>query len=200
MPGFINTPAPVETLWGTPQTADERLPGVWFVTTGSHGGFVLSDERQAAMPESLRLEDRYYEEDVNWALVVMALEKELRQAGDALIDIELPIAQQTVQNWLPARYQGFTGIVLEPRDSHILRRKAEYEANLGEIIVTAAWGDWADWVPKGKVGVVRQKLSAVSHLAQPIYEGPQHKGLVDQERYDSARINSFASLGVITIP
>ena len=71
MPDFASTPAPVHTLWDTPDMATQRLPGVWWVTTPSHGGFVLSDERQAAMPEALRLDSIYYEEDVNWSLVVI---------------------------------------------------------------------------------------------------------------------------------
>lgn len=69
MPAFASTPAPVHTLWDTPDMATQRLPGVWWVKTPSHGGFVLSDERQAAMPEALRLDSIYYEEDVNWTLV-----------------------------------------------------------------------------------------------------------------------------------
>ena len=58
MPAFASTPAPVHTLWDTPDMATQRLPGIWWVKTPSHGGFVLSDERQAAMPEALRLEVR----------------------------------------------------------------------------------------------------------------------------------------------
>jgi hypothetical protein len=50
MPAFASTAAPVHTLWDAPQTAEQRLPGISSVSTASHGGFVLSDERQAAMP------------------------------------------------------------------------------------------------------------------------------------------------------
>ena len=47
-------PAPVETIWGVPDTTNQVLPGVWHVKTPSHGGYVLSDERQASMPDALR--------------------------------------------------------------------------------------------------------------------------------------------------
>ncbi|MDD1449734.1 hypothetical protein NHF48_000475 [Sphingomonas sp. H160509] len=33
MPAFTSTPAPVHTLWDIPDTAIQRLPGIWFVTT-----------------------------------------------------------------------------------------------------------------------------------------------------------------------
>jgi hypothetical protein len=56
MPKFNPTETPRETLWGAPQTATQLLPGIWEVHTASHGGMILSDERQAAMPAALRLD------------------------------------------------------------------------------------------------------------------------------------------------
>ena len=44
------------------------------------GGFVLSNERQAAVPDALRLEMKSYEEDVDWSLVIYAFTTELRRA------------------------------------------------------------------------------------------------------------------------
>ncbi len=70
MTRFTTCPAPVSTLWGKPDTAVQILPGIWEVTTPSHGGFVLSDERQAAMPDELRLDGVFYEEDCDWARVL----------------------------------------------------------------------------------------------------------------------------------
>ena len=54
MPAFASTPAPVHTLWDAPEMATQRLAGIWSVRTRSHGGFVLSDERQAAHYEKWR--------------------------------------------------------------------------------------------------------------------------------------------------
>ena len=196
MPTFASTPAPVTTLWGTPDTAEERLPGVWHISTPSHGGFVLSDERQAAMPGSLRLESVSYEEDVDWSLVALAFETELRASDDRLLDIELDLAHQTARNWHPDRYAAFTGKRVEPHDSYVLRRRRAYQAQVGETVVVSASGDWAPGVPKGMVGVVGQRLAGVNHLGHPRYEGPLVKGLVAKERYDSSElVNSFAAIG-----
>lgn len=196
MPAFTSTLAPVETLWGKPDTATERLPGIWDVSTPSHGGLVLSDERQAAMPESLRLDGPSYEKHVDWSLVVLAFEAELRRSNDRLLDIELPLAHQTARNWRPARYAAFTGTVVEPRDSYVLRRQAAYEAQIGKIVVVSAFGDWADWVPKGKVGLIGQRLRSVDHLGFPAHEGPQHRALADACRYDSGKtVNAFDDIG-----
>jgi hypothetical protein len=57
MPAFSPTPAPVMTIWDAPVTANQRLPGIWHVTTASHGGFILSEERQAASVQLDRLRE-----------------------------------------------------------------------------------------------------------------------------------------------
>lgn len=201
MPDFASTPAPVHTLWETPDMATQRLPGVWWVTTPSHGGFVLSDERQAAMPEALRLDSIYYEEDVNWSLVVIGFEAELAKVKDQNFDIERDLAHQTARHWRPSQYGAFTGEVITPSDSYVLKKVEILEASIGEIGVRSASGDWADWVPKGKVGVTGQRIAGCDHLGFVRYEGPDFTGLCDAVQYDSTRpVNTFAALGVELLP
>lgn len=61
------------TPWGYADTVEDIAPGIKFVSTPSHGGFILSDERKAQVPEHYReyaaswskgWGDNYYEEDV----------------------------------------------------------------------------------------------------------------------------------------
>ncbi len=111
---FASTPAPVHTLWGTPDMATQRLPGIWWVKTPSHGGFVLSDERQAAMPKALRLENIHYEEEVDWTLVILGFKAEFAALNDPYFDIEHGIAHQTARHWRPQLYGAFTGQVITP--------------------------------------------------------------------------------------
>jgi hypothetical protein len=194
---FASTPAPVHTLWDTPDMATQRLPGVWWVKTPSHGGFVLSDERQAAMPEALRLESVYYEEDVNWTLVILGFEAEFATLKDPHFDIERSIAHQTARHWLPHRYGAFTGQMVTPSDSYVLKKVETVEAAIGEIGVRSAFGDWADWVPAGKVGVYGQRIAGCDHLGFTRYDGPEFKGLCDAAAYEAGRpVNTFAALGV----
>lgn len=201
MPAFTSTPAPDLTPWGPAETATERLPGVFQVTTPSHGGFILSEERQAAMPEALRLAGTAYEEDVDWSLVVIAFASELKAAGDHLTGFEIDLAHQTARNWRPDRYAAFTGKPVEPRDSYILRSIRTHEALIGEIVVVSAFGDWANWVPKGKTGVIGRKLASVDHLGHPTYEGPEHRALVDTARYKaSASPHGFVAIGAEIMP
>ena len=79
MTPFQPSPQPDTTPWDAPDRADQVLPGIWRVWTPSHGGYVLSDERQAAMPDALRRDDPFYEEDVDYALVLYAFGSEFRR-------------------------------------------------------------------------------------------------------------------------
>ena len=80
--------------WGQVQHSKEYPQGIAFVETASHGGFYVPAETVAKMPEALRafvpfahntsdpLNEcaRWYEEDCDWAIVVLAF-PELFQLG-----------------------------------------------------------------------------------------------------------------------
>ena len=123
MPKFNMTETPRETLWGAPQTATQLLPGIWEVHTSSHGGMILSDERQAAMPAALRLDSTSYEEDVDWALVVLGFANEFAGLPTKGFDLLVQNARASVRAWHPDRYAAHTGEAVETSDSPILRRR-----------------------------------------------------------------------------
>lgn len=60
--------------WGQPDEVREIIPGVIWITSPSHGGIVLSNERNAAMPDYMRRSDAVYEEDCNWPLPIYAFD------------------------------------------------------------------------------------------------------------------------------
>ena len=197
---FASSPRPDHSPWGRLQTATQRLPGIWHVTTASHGGFLLSDERQAAMPAVLRRDDGAYEEDVDWTRVMLAFEREWRTTRDPLLDLELRLAHDIARNWLPEAYGAFTGKAVPARDSHVLRRRAAYEAAIGDYVSTSAYGDWADWVPAGKVGLVFRKVAGVDALGFADYTADQMYGLVDKDRYATrGEVETFESLGAVRV-
>jgi len=74
----------METIWGHTQTIEELAPGIQFVTTASHGGVVLSDERKEQIPWAIKPftgDRRYWEEDIDWAVPYLVFERELREHG-----------------------------------------------------------------------------------------------------------------------
>ncbi|MGB3472091.1 MAG: hypothetical protein WBA51_14830 [Erythrobacter sp.] len=200
MPQFHSCELPRDSIWGTPQHATQLLPGIWEVRTASHGGIILSDERQAAMPEALRLDTVSYEEDVDLSLVLLAFETEFASLPTKGIDLLIDNARASVKAWHPDRYTAFSGEAVDLNDSHVLRRRAAYTEQIGRYVVVSASGDWADWVPHGKVGVVARRVSRVDALGHADYEGEPIHGLVDKDAYDSSRIvNGFDEIGAVRI-
>lgn len=69
--------------WGPVQHQELLAPGIVRVMTAGHGGLVLSPERLQAMPNRYKLNEygtgRYFEEDCEWALVVLAFPDEFSQ-------------------------------------------------------------------------------------------------------------------------
>ena len=64
-----------------------------------------------------------------------------------------------------------------------MRTREAYRAAIGEFCTTTAWGDWADWVPEGKVGVIARKVVSVNHLGRPTYADDELCALVDKDAY-----------------
>ena len=182
MSRFQPTLRPDHCPWGGIDHAEQVHSGIWRVSTPGHGGFILSDEHQAAMPASLALDDVNYEEDVDYALVVLAFAAEFEKAGTAGTQL-VRNAHDTVRNWHPNRYASFIGRPIEARDSHVLALRDAYRARIGRAVVVAAFGDWAEWVPPGKTGVVARTLIGCDQLARPIYGSDDHRALVDADRY-----------------
>jgi hypothetical protein len=184
MQQFPNTPRPIGSYWGAVQTAEEAVPGIWIVTTASHGGFILSDERQVAMPEALRLEQHSYEEDCNWALPVLAFEEEF--AGSTIATPSLiQLARDTVRCWQPDRYTAFNGEAVAENQSYVLKERAKYQRVIGQMIACSAFGGWADWVPDGMVGFVAREVTGVDHLGHASYGADEHWMLADKTRWDA---------------
>lgn len=184
MQQFANTPRPTESIWGRVQTATEVIPGLWMVTTASHGGIILSDERQVAMPEALRLDAPSYEEDCNWALPVLAFETEFAGTTMGTPD-QLQLARDTVRCWKPDRYTAFTGEAVAENQSYVLKERAKYQQVIGQVIACSAWGDWAQWVPDGMIGFVARKVTGVDHLGHASYAHDEQWMLADKGRWDA---------------
>ncbi|MHC2552400.1 DUF7007 domain-containing protein [Bradyrhizobium elkanii] len=149
---YQRSDCPKSSPWGAIQDKRELAPGIWSVSTAGHGGIKLSRERNAAMPDYMRNEGGWYEEDCEWAKAAVVHPIGFQNVVGGRTEFEL--AMETFRNWHSNEYERFTGVLLEKgqstvRDEHLFRVE-----NHDNFVVTAAWGDWAHWVPKGKVGVV----------------------------------------------
>lgn len=63
------------TIWGYADSVREIAAGIVSISTPSHGGYILSEERMKEMPEYFRLcsftKDNHFEEDASWCAVAL---------------------------------------------------------------------------------------------------------------------------------
>jgi hypothetical protein len=162
MTAYERCPCPKTSPWGAIQDKRELAPGIWTVSTAGHGGIKLSRERNAAMPNYMRNEGGWYEEDCEWAKAAVVhpigFQRVVKIEGKP-DRTEFEYAMEVFRNWHPDQYERFSGIPLEKGQSLIRDEQIFKLENENNFVVTAAWGEWAHWVPKGKVGVVAKRDS-----------------------------------------
>jgi hypothetical protein len=74
---FARTARPTRCPWHRINSTHEIAPGIWSVSTESHGGILISAERRAAMPAHLRDIPTFaggnaYEEDCDAGIILVA--------------------------------------------------------------------------------------------------------------------------------
>lgn len=121
------------TPWGTADSKQEYGPGVTFYGTPSHGGFRVAPKLNAKMPEYLRDESGWYEEDCAWANVAVAFPERFKPA-------EIEAALGTLKGWEPEAYEKLTGLVLMPGESRARDEVIFTAENRHHMVTLAAAG------------------------------------------------------------
>ena len=180
--------------WGTPQENEELADGAAMVSTASHGGIVLSEDRNALVPESAREPDGCYEEDCAWAKAWTALRAakvipdDVRTGGQDAFDLDAQ-AYKTVQDWYPDQVRDLTGDAPDP-DGFIMRQRRDYAdarekgwvMSVGMVESTAL-----NAVPEGMVGAV---LAPVSDTEDATRRDERFFALIPEEIYGVSLLKS----------
>lgn len=110
---FQDCPRPTYSPWGHNPDVTKVANGIWSVDTPSHGGYYLSPERVAAMPEgwasrSFNGNGRHgwFEEDVDWSMVALAFPEDWKayhgtERGEKLLEA----AKNTFNHWIAKKEQ-----------------------------------------------------------------------------------------------
>jgi len=132
---------PRHSPWGQIDNCETIAPGIYRVSTSSHGGYILSPQRLAAMPKALRLHnDNHFEEDCEWCLVVLSF-------PDLFPDALRQEATLTCKNWYPHLWEAWTGTTLSLEESKEKARQHFHQQHAHDYVVITAWGDWHSQVP-----------------------------------------------------
>jgi len=185
MPTYLDTIPPTTSPWGTPQTAGEELPGVWHVTTAGHGGYILTDIRNAQIPERARRDDCCYEEDCDWATIAWAFRDEFI-ATDPAYPVER--AKQILLDWLPEAYEAVTGEAPDPANSYALRRKKAIADAIGTSVIRSAISGQSRGLAKGEIIVTAAVVTGTSSFDLPRYdERSNTEWVIAEDDYDRER-------------
>jgi hypothetical protein len=167
------------TPWGLSDSNTALAPGIGSYSTPSHGGIHLDDEHNRKMPEAMRNVDGWYEEDCEWAKVAFVFPYAFKPE-------HVQAAIHTIKNWLPHEYEKVTGIKLKPEESMKLRDEIFHEAHKDHLQVVCAFGDWAQNVPKGMVGVIMSKgglrINGERYFLVPEKEYTQSTFVIEDEK------------------
>ena len=125
------------TPWGTSDHSEKVAPGIIFYGTPSHGGYHLSPKRNAKVAEPLRRKDGWYEEDCDYARVLLTF-------PELFAPERVAEAKRSVKSWAPDEYTEATGEPVAVEESFILRERAKAHENDPIVTYTTAPADY-DW-------------------------------------------------------
>ncbi|MBB5553343.1 DUF7007 domain-containing protein [Rhizobium lentis] len=119
------------TPWGPSQGATVYADGIVCHTTAGHGGFRLSDARNAKVHSMLRIDGGWYEEDAAWAIVALTF-------PDLFTTYERKCADKTIRDSWPDAWETIFSRSLAPAESYERDAQAFAREHAGDWIVTAA--------------------------------------------------------------
>ncbi|QSY97958.1 hypothetical protein J2J97_27970 (plasmid) [Rhizobium bangladeshense] len=119
------------TPWGPSHVAVAYAAGIVSHQTASHGGFALTPDRNAVVPDLLRTVDGYYEEDCAWAAVAIAF-------PDLFTDLEKRQADEILRHVYPDAWEAHYGTALQAGQSRARDRQRFDAAHADRWVVIAA--------------------------------------------------------------
>lgn len=120
------------TPWGKSHQVQHIVQGINFYSTPSHGGYHVSPTMLRKMPLVLLNADGWYEEDCEWAKVVLAFPK-------FFPDKVWAEAKSTLRAWFPDIYEALFQEVISPGNSLVKDDRSFLEKHKDDFIAIAAW-------------------------------------------------------------
>lgn len=163
----------IQTPWGKSQTITVVIEGITSVTTSSHGGLKLNKKLNNRIPDYLRSENAWYEEDVAWCIPYAILKDIVLSSvpadkwEDTLTTIE--IAVSTLKHWYWEEYERYFCLVLKPGESSGKDEDMWKKDHENDLQVISAYGSWHPNVPSGWTGICCVRGASSSPHAKFFY-------------------------------
>jgi len=126
------------TPWGASQYSDKIATGIMVYGTAGHGGVHLSTKRNALMPDYMRNNNGWYEEDCEWALVACVFPDEYLAHYEARLSDIVDIAKATMLSYFPDQYEKFFGVEVKEGESPHRDRENFKKRHVNSLLVSSA--------------------------------------------------------------
>lgn len=123
--------ASTSTFWGKAQQVTKYASGINSYSTSSHGGFKLSANKNQIVPDYMRNDNGYYEEDCEWSIIATVF-------PEFFTDLEKENAKKTLIDYYPNGYEKFYSLELSEGQSYKRDKEIFQERNKGKYVVTSA--------------------------------------------------------------
>lgn len=148
----------MQTPWGRAEEIVRLERGVSWVSTPGHGGFMVAQgvAKKLLTPEAQSRGYKYcgylaYEEDCDYAIVLFEHQEWAEKLG--IKSVNGLLSNLSTYNPLYLIERGIDPMQDEFQSWQERQLEQKMRQDKHPDLIVAAWGDWADWVPKGKVGV-----------------------------------------------
>ncbi|MFH1031071.1 MAG: hypothetical protein V1767_00670 [Chloroflexota bacterium] len=132
------------TPWGESDSQHKLADGIILYGTPSHGGIHVRDDLNTKIPDYMRNENGWYEEDCEWCKVAIIFCK-------AFDGKQNKAAVDTFRSYFPDAYEKYFHVSLKPGESMIRDEHQFFINHKNDYIVVTARGDHDHGVPKGMV-------------------------------------------------
>ncbi len=129
------------TPWGMSQHSDKIAVGIMKYVTASHGGVRLSKKRNEQVPDYMRDESGWYEEDDQWTIVACVFPDEYMAYYEPYCPDIIEIAKRTLLNYMPDMYERFFNEEIKQGESTIRDQENFYKEHANDYIVISAIGE-----------------------------------------------------------
>lgn len=130
----------METPWGQPDMITELGDGIKWVSTPSHGGCYMPPEKNKNIPDPLRHENGFYEEDCAWSKAAFFYPEYFRESYDQNYNkiISTPEevkerARKLIVDFFPFEWEEYTGSPILAGESRLKEEWIKKRVKAGEI-------------------------------------------------------------------
>jgi hypothetical protein len=119
----------MQTPWGKSQYSRKIATGIMFYGTAGHGGLHISEKKNQCIPDYMRNENGWYEEDCESAIPMIVF--------TVFDNNQKIIAEKTLKNYFPKMYEKFFNTIIPAGESYAKDELLWWEEHKNEYIAVS---------------------------------------------------------------